>query len=437
MLKHGSTPVVSSGAKPNVLLILTDQQRHDAVGYINPQIITPNLNMLAKQSVVITNAHVQSPQCQPSRASILTGRYPTAHKVWWNETPLPGNERTFGNLLHSVGYDTAYFGKLHVENPNVDVAIHYGFKHRFLFEDWSTFIIENTLDGYKEIARKDFYGGMGDKCWVGRISDKRLHHEEVITNKAIEYIKKASQPFLAVVSYHGPHPPYAAPDEFSKLYELSSLSVPSERVPNLNGYLMSDHDWRSLKRQYYGAVSWIDDNIGRLLRSVDDNCVVIFLSDHGDILGDHGLFSKGIYAYDGNVRIPMLMRLPGVKPATYDHLVQAIDVFPTICSAVGIEVPFGVQGRSLYKAFKQDIKVNESIVSMLCFVDRLRMIRTKSHKYWIAGNQEHLYDLMADPSESINLIQQPKNKDLLNEMRFMLMRKLIECEDPLPRPRPA
>ena len=114
-----------------------------------------------------------------------------------------------------------------------------------------------------------------------------------------------------------------------------------------------------------------------------------------------------------------------------------IDVFPTICSAVGIEVPFGVQGRSLYKAFKQDTMVNESIVSMLCFVDRLRMIRTQSHKYWIAGNQEHLYDLMADPSESINLIQQPKSKDLLNEMRFMLMRKLIECEDPLPRPRPA
>jgi arylsulfatase len=414
----------------NVLFIITDQQRHDAVGYIDNQVLTPNLDLLASKSVIFPKTFVQSPQCQPSRASIWTGRYPTAHKVWWNETPLSSSEISIGNYFNNDGYTTGYFGKFHVDlDPPEHCHIRarrLGFDHLYLTEDWQS-SVNRSIAG-------EFYDPMKNKIWTGQFSRRHLHHEDVITDHAVDFISNTSNPYLAIVSYHGPHPPYAAPFEFSCLYKDRSFKNPSaQNIPNPNDYLMSNDDWNSLKMQYYGGVSWIDDNISRLLSTIDSNTIVVFTSDHGDILGDHGLFSKGLYAYDGNIRVPLLMHIPGFKTAQYDHLVQSIDILPTLLDLCGIRSNRGIQGSSLVDYIRNNSKANNYVLSMLCFTDRLRMIRTNKWKYWMAGSNEFLFNVEKDKEEINNLVD--TNNKALYDMRYLLLKALIKAEDPLPLPR--
>lgn len=404
------------GGKPNVLVILTDQQRFDAIGYANPAVSTPNLDALAKISTVCNTAVVQSPQCQPSRASIFTGRYPTAHRVWWNETDMPWHEPTLGNYLRRAGYRTGYFGKLHFDGsePYTQVAQHFGFDSSYLFEDW---LREDS------VARTDFHMAMGHKGWTGAVTDRGHHHEEMITDKALEFITTGKQPYFCVVSYHGPHPPYAAPPEFSDLYrDLVAPVADKERG-------LTAEEWVALKREYYGAVSWIDACVGRLLAGVAlPNTVVVFTSDHGDILGDHGLFSKGVYAYEGNVRVPLIVHRPGREAATEDGVVESIAILPTILRACDIAIPMGVQGSPIDSP-------KGYALSMIGHPTRLRMIRTDSLKYWVLGEREFLFD-MSDPAEIVNLAGRDAWRDDLLEMRWRLLQGLIAAEDPLPLPRP-
>lgn len=420
--------------KPNVIIIITDQQRADAVGYINPIVQTPCLTNLARNSIVCTNAFVQSPQCQPSRASILTGRYPTAHRVWWNETKLSLSEKTIGNYFQRANYQTGYFGKLHVDGDAdyTSIARHFGFKTTYLSEDWQSLVNGKFLRSGKNAVSEEFFGPMGTKTWTGKFSDRAFHHEDVITTKAIEFIKSQSGPYLAVVSYNGPHPPYAAPSEFNKLYDSTIFSVPDEKIPNQMGHVLSSDEWRELKKQYYSSISWIDDNVSKILQA-DPQAIVVFLSDHGDILGDHGLFSKGIFAYDGNIKIPLLFYIPGYRSVIYTHLVQAIDILPTLLHIVGIDGSPAIQGKSLFNHFRSNAVANKYVVSMLCHNDRLRMIRTDKWKYWICGQNEFLYDLLNDPLENENIAS--SDVDALHNARFQLLRALIKCEDPLPFPR--
>ena len=428
-----------SNQKPNVLLILTDQQRYDAVGYINPAINTPNIDALARTSVVCTQAVVQSPQCQPSRASLLTGRYPTAFKMWWNEQPLDLRERTIGNILRDNGYRTGYFGKMHVDGKggHTKIAKHFGFDDTFLYTDWAHLLIDGELDtdGFGAEIRKEFYHPMsnepsdGHGPWVGRFSSRDLHHEDVITKKAIKFLQNNSHsPYFCMIGFHGPHPPYAAPPPYDTMYDPASLSVPELHMTPF-GFQTTPEYWRDLKSQYYGCISWIDDNIGQILEHVDNNTIVIFSSDHGDILGDHGLFSKGLYAYDGNVRVPLLIRFPSQYHAEYAHTVQTIDILPTILGCVGVEKPAGVQGLNLCEVLKTNQPLNEWAFSCIGFGPRLRMVRTPEFKYWWYDG-EYLFDLRGDPSESENIAS--THKDLLAQMRAKLITALIKAEDCLP-----
>lgn len=419
MLNHDS--------RPNILLVITDQQRADAVGYDGQIVHTPYLDNLVRSGVFCTKAFTQSPQCQPSRASIFTGRYPTAHKLWWNGIPMPLTERTLGNYLQESGYRTGYFGKLHFggdSTPSV-IARHFGFQTSLLYEDWV------RLPGTRGRVEDEFYGPMSTPTWTGQISDRSGHHEEIVTDAAVSFIKNSAQPFLCVVGFHGPHPPYAAPAQFSGLYDRASMVVPSSRIKNHAGHILSSDEWRELKVQYYGMVSWIDDCLGRLLSIIDDNTIVVFTSDHGDILGDHGLFSKGMYAYDGNVRVPLVFRWPGVRPLFYDKLAQSIDILPTILEACGVVIPNRVQGKSLFKAMQHNKEVNDSVLSMIGFNPRLRMVRSTRYKYWIDGDAEFLFDLSQDPLEMTN-----RNSDqvLVSKLRLLLLKGLIRAEDPLPQP---
>lgn len=402
----------------NVLIIITDQQRADAVGYVNTNIRTPNIDKLASQCIRCANAFVQSPQCQPSRASIFTGRYPTSHKVWWNGLKLPDNEVTLADILSEYYYNTAYFGKIHIDRQHND---NLGFKHIYNSNHWL-----NDVGGKNRIY-DEFFKIMRNNTWTGVINDKNCHHDEIVTRKAIEYISNVREPYFVVIGYHGPHPPYAAPIEYLELYDKSNIVPSPINIPNDLGYTLTDEEWIELKYQYYGMVSWIDDCVGKVLQYISDDTIVIYMSDHGDILGDHGLFSKGIYAYDGNVKIPLLIRIPGVRGYNYAHLVQSIDVFATLLDLIGISHTKS-QGKSLFRAILNNKPVNDYVISMIGHNPRLRMIRTNQYKYWIYGDKEVLFDLGVDPLENIYC----DNIELLNKARFELLRALILAEDPWP-----
>jgi len=420
-------------SKPNLLFIIADQMRADAIGYVNNLIKTPHLNYLATKSIVCKNAFVQSPQCQPSRASIMTGRYPTAHRVWWNEIPIAMTERTIGNYLVDAGYQTGYFGKLHFDGDrsHSEIAHHFGFQRSFLFEDWQQFISSRHLS--KKIANPietEFYGSMNNPTWTGEFTNRVLHHEEIITEKAIEFIKSASLPWCAIVGFHGPHPPYASPPEFNRQYSLDDMSVPSMPVHTYAGYKISPIEWKQLKRQYYGSISWIDECVGKLVATTCDNTIIVFTSDHGDILGDHGHFSKGLFAYDGTIKVPLIIKIPEIGYCDYRHLVQSIDILPTLLHALNIPIPRCVQGINLINAFKNNNAVNRAVVSMIGYAPRLRMIRTMNYKYWIYGDQEYTFDLISDPGENVNIAPNHPTTD----MRFQLLKALINCEDSVPHP---
>lgn len=412
---------------PNVLIILTDQQRWDAVGYRQAWIKTPNLDRLASQSIDCTAAFAQSPQCQPSRACILTGRYPTAHRMWWNAIDLPTKEKTIANYFAGIGHRTAYFGKIHISEKQGEqkLTAHFGFQTQFLSSDW--------IKTYR-VASSEYSKLMRNKGWYGRLHHRQSQHDEIITDKAIEFIT-SNKPFFAMVGFNGPHPPYAAPAPYHILYADREFSAPVDRRHN-NGDMLEAEDWQNIKRFYYSNISWLDENIGRILAVVDDNTIVVYTSDHGDILGDHGLFSKGMYAYDGVIRVPLLVKIPRLLPIQYAHFVQHIDLLPTLLELFSIPAPLAVQGKSLLNGFKTNMPVNEYVLSMIGWRPRLRMVRTAEYKYWLHGDyHERLFDLHADPDENDSLVGTGLNSELiLGIMRFKLLRALIAAEDPSPRP---
>lgn len=420
------------------MVILTDQQRHNAVGFRNPKIQTPNIDKLARNGVVCPTTVVQSPQCQPSRASILTGRYPTTLKMWWNEIPLDRNEKTIGNYLEKSGYQTGYFGKFHVDGIGgyTAVAKYFGFKESYLSEDWQQFLTSEHWEVVQRgpnRVRAEFFDPMQKEPWVGRFTDRQLHHEDVVTYKAVDFMRRAEQPFFCMVGFNGPHPPYAAPDPFNDLYDPVSFDVPEKLLPTYSGVKMTVELWQNLKAQYYGLITWIDDNVGQLIKAAGEDTIIVFTSDHGDILGDHGLFSKGLYAYEGNILVPLVIRFPGKKSVEYPHIVQSIDILPTLLEALGVKRSPAIQGQSLFSAFWEKRLVNHWALSMIGHGERLRMIRTPKAKYWYYAGREYLFDLKRDPAELKNLAAVGGSE--LQDLRFLLMQGLIRSEDMLPFPK--
>lgn len=386
---------------------------------MNTDIYTPNIDGLAKQSIICTRAYVQSPQCQPSRASIWTGRYPTAHRVWWNGIDLNKSELTIADYLRGEGYETAYFGKMHLGSQS-----DYGFTTKYLFEHWQQETQRNKT------IKNEFYDVMKKPTWTGNSITEKIHHDDVIVDRALMFLENHKSKYFAVVSFNGPHPPYLSPERFNSRYKSKFDNISG--VPNLNDHTMTDADWNLLKQQYYGCVSWIDHNVGRILNSISDDTIVIYMSDHGDMLGDHGLFSKGLYMYEGVVRIPLLLRLPQYGDMRYYDLVESVDIVPTLLEYLNIPINPRIQGKSLMKSFRENSQAHRSICSMIGYEQRIRMVRTNNFKYCQCGDQEVLFNLNADPGETNNIVLD--NPEFLSNMRFELIKKLVQCEDPTPVP---
>ena len=377
--------------KPNILWICTDQQRYDTLGcYGNKYVKTPNLDKLAASGVRFTNAYVQNPVCMPSRASFLTGRYPRECGVRYNGQNMPANMAKYlapRILKENAGYLCGLAGKLHmaISNPITGIATEPRLNDGYEYFAWS------GEPGYRwplheyslwlKSKGKEYTKTPVEGCgYVYTGMPEELHQTTWCAERAIEFMDTANKfgrPWLFSLNCFDPHHPFDPPAEYLNRYldKLDELPLPnyiegeieskSQMVRrNHRGAYgkkgsfayddMSERDHRLIKAAYYAMCDLIDSQVGRMveyLRSSGqlDNTIIIFHSDHGESLGDHGVYLKGAYFYEECVKVPLIMHCPALfKAGTVSSaLVELVDIAPTLFELCGLPESKAVHGRSL------------------------------------------------------------------------------------------
>ena len=478
-----------SGSKPNILFIMTDQQRWDCLGANGNQIIkTPHLDRFAKQSANFTHCFVQAPVCVPSRASFFTGRYPHSHKNRVNYTPLDRREVLMQARLKQAGYVTTSIGKLHYYPPTPQEARRTGFDFVELhdavpsldkYSDYIKWRKENDPQHkrYHRALAKNIPSGenpyrqaldikYSETTWIAQ---RTKHH--------IKRLEKNDKPFFLFCSFWKPHSPFEVPMPFDSMYNDVTIPLPGQlsleqigklplplRLLILRGRPVYETDRAKLQwmyRSYYGAISHIDSEVGGILQVLEetgqaDNTIVVFSSDHGDQLLEHGLMGKNCF-FDSSVRVPFMIRFPPtIKPGQYNELIESIDLLPTLFELAGLPEPYENQGRSLvpliaesereYK--KREAVFSENVIPEVITSGKLnfqfqkgigiknvrhpdaKMVRTRRWKYiYYPEGDAELYDLKNDPHEMHNLADHPEQTEVVYEMKDRLLHWLTTADE--------
>lgn len=318
-------------SRPNVLLVLADQWRGQDQGWIgNTQVSTPHLDRLAKCGVAVSGAFASSPVCGPSRASLLTGQLPHTHGVVANDLPLSSDQPTLATALRAAGYRTGWIGKWHLDGlprdkwvapsrrPGIDYWAGVDCSHRH-------------RDGH-------YYSAEGQRV------DYSGYEPEVQTELAIDFLDACAEPFFLTVSYGPPHDPYdTVPERYREAYDAATIGVWENAVDS--------PEQQETQCLYWSAISAIDEQLGRLVTALDQrellqNTVIIVTSDHGDMLGSHGLYAKQT-PYAESIRIPLVISWPvGLHPAEPRGVFGLVDLAPTLLTLLRLP-SMGTYGRDL------------------------------------------------------------------------------------------
>jgi arylsulfatase A-like enzyme len=463
-------PQLGPASRPNVLLIMADQCRSDALGASGNKVIqTPNLDRIAKGGVRFTNCWVQNPVCMPSRASIFTGRYPRVHRVRRNGVPLSRWEKTLAEVFIEGGYSTGGAGKFHFiphhrQLPTMETHPDpfFGFQEFHIGED-------GGLGEYGQWIKRfhpEFAGKPNNQIPV------ELHNTHWVVAHTIDFIRDRAarrEPFFAFCSFVAPHQPYTPPPPYQSMYKESDVPAPLMRKGELDDKppffkAMSKRYWNFSERvqynraQYYGAVSFIDDSIGRILNTLDElgireNTLVVFTADHGDLLGDHGLWFKGPFHYRACTNVPLIFNWPGRVQSgkVVDRIVQEIDLFPTITASIGLKDPPGIQGKSQLAVLTGDTRETGYDSALIEFgisgadadaliIDRqqespdLYTLRNSKWRmsYYPGKDYGEIYDQESDPDEFVNRWTDPNLKVVKRQLKDELLDRLLVTHDPLP-----
>ena len=366
----------AGGSRPNLLLIMSDQHRADCLGASGNAVIrTPNLDHLAAGGVRFSSAFSSTPTCTPARAALLTGMSPWSHGMLGYSQVAQKYPVEMPRLLREAGYFTTGIGKMHW-TPQRNL---HGFHQTILDESGRVESVDFRSD-YRSWFWSEMPGANPDATgldWNGYTAaeyalPERMHPTRWTGDVAVRFLKEYQrpEPFFLKVSFARPHSPYDPPKRFMDLYRDADLP-PANVAPWADRYReRSGNDvtiWhgdlgrdmvRRARQGYYGNVSFVDEQVGRILetlagRGLAENTLVIFLSDHGDMLGDHHLWRKS-YGYDASSRIPMILRSPGLKPGVVSRPVEIRDVLPTLLDAAGVSTPGAVEGRSLLKPAERE-----------------------------------------------------------------------------------
>ncbi len=428
--------------KPNILWICTDQQRYDTIGALNnSHIHTPNIDRLVAKGIAFTHAFCQSPICTPSRASFLTGMYPSSvhgsmngNERWAEAAPL------VTALLADGGYTCGLAGKLHL------AAAHGRIEPRPQHDGYAVFHWSHGVHDFWENghAYADWLRAQGHDLGAMLEHPEQippaLHQTTWCADRAIEFMatQTGDQPWLMSVNFFDPHAPFDPPQAYLDRYAATDMPDPLFRASDVATQAeLLDIDFQTLCRDpeafnakqvraaYYAMIELIDDNVGRMLDALEasgqrENTVVIFMSDHGETLGDHGLLLKGCRFYEGLVRVPLICSWPGHfhQGAVRNALVELTDIAPTLLDLAGLPAPERMQGRSLLRHLTQAEEPDHHREFVRCEYYRAlnpianprfngtyaTMLRDAHYKLVVYHGHEigELYDLAADPGEFEN-----------------------------------
>ena len=436
--------------KPNILFIQADQMTAFALGqYGNPLVKTPNIDRLAERGVVFENAYCNNPICASSRFSMLSGRLSSKIGAYDNAAEFPASIPTFAHYLGNLGYRTCLSGKMHFVGPD---QLH-GFEERVTTDiypsdfgwtpDWLAEGHQLPPSGMS--MRSVVEAGISIRSLQIDYDEEVCHQAEV---KLWEYARAADKkPFFLAASFTHPHNPFTTQPKFWELYDHGAINMPTvpgkpvdERDPWSQRYyylirndehVVTDEDVRNARHAYYGMCSYIDFLVGRLLKVLDgsgliDNTVIIFTADHGDMLGERGMWYK-FNPFEWSIRVPLLISGPGMQQDTKEaSLVSLVDLMPTFLDlASGGKPPDlvdPIEGHSLEPLLRGDVSgwVDDVMVEFTAegtFAPAL-ILRSGNYKFvYCETDPGMLYDLIADPHEQKNLCADPSFANVAEEMQ--------------------
>lgn len=446
--------------RPNILVILTDQQSNNTVSWIgNPNVRTPAMDEIASKGIFFTESYCTSPVCGPSRSSIITGKMPHETGAVWNPTQLRPETPTLGDIFAKAGYNTVWAGKWHVKSE---------FPARQKLDSVRGFkVIPFTVPENENVRLNLGRFSAGGLWTFGEFTDRP------IADAAIDYISNYNEqkPFLLAVSLHNPHDInhlVRASKEYDswpweKIESLPDLpgnfQIPEEEPDAVKQKRKMDHygdelliaqnysssDWRAYLYNYYRFIEMVDFQIGRILKALrekgfSENTIVIFTSDHGDGMASHQWAAK-LSLYEEASKVPFLLYWEGRIPRGIidrKHLVSGVDLAPTLCDYAGIEPNLSFSGKSL----KPIVEDPNAVVRKHLIVEleddnkdtsrHARMIRNSRFKYNVynTGNDnEQLFDLWNDPGETKNLAKGKYYSDVKNELKSELKKWAIQTQD--------
>jgi len=429
--------------KPNIVMIMVDQMAYDVIGALGHSVVkTPNIDKLVENGVSFSNCYCNSPICAPSRASFVTGKLPEKIGAYDNGSELPADIPTFVHHLRRNGYETILSGKMHYVGPD---QLH-GFEHRLtrdihatgfeLTPDWSKGTYPNPGTGVKRLKE----AGITD--W-----NNHLAYDDKVLFRTLEKIRdigrqEEKQPFFLCASFFHPHDPFEITGVYWKMYENEDIPLPSassqpmEDMHPFNQWIQIHHEIDECtlteeeiinnRRAYYGMVSYVDNKVGQILNELKrfnlmEDTIIMFTSDHGEMLGEHGMWFKRTY-YDPAMKIPLIISFPKQYQSNIvNEVVSLMDVTATILDIADIpdieEWMDSLDGKSLVPLLNGNSKdwKNEAI-SEYCGEGAIKpmvMLRQGRYKYvHVHDHEPLLFDLENDPHEMNNLILEPAYHDI-------------------------
>ena len=456
--------------RPNVLILMADQHKRSCMGVAGDKVaVTPSLDALARESVRFTNAYCTNPICAPSRASIMTGLYSHNIETRGNSTPFAAKHKTIAHHFSSAGYITSLVGKMHF----VDAQTH-GFDYKLEFNDWLQYLGPKAKLYADELGRgnsgaglpeiETLWQGEGDP-WkgvrtpddrkgsvaVGRPSlmDERDHFDNFVARESVKFLENYStgdEPFLLVTSFLKPHDPFMPATRFADMFQPDEMQLPDTwhkaDVQNLpkeiqnsirtNVYTPELDDAEGARKRiayYYGNLAQMDDCAGQVLAALkrlglDQNTIVFYTSDHGEMLGDLGLWNKFQF-YEGSCGIPLSVRLPGAPAAVCNNPVSLVSLTATVADLCGVPTTGPIDGKSFANLVHHPASHEPHGPVFAEFNLGSRgakyMVRDGDFKftYWVHDIPE-LYDLGSDPSEMHNLANDPAHKATADRLKATL-----------------
>lgn len=438
--------------RPNILFIIVDDLRQELNCYGKSQIISPNIDRLAKRGVLFTNSYCNAPVCGASRASFLTGVRPSKNRFLiantWADKDLPGH-LSLPRYFKQNGYTTLSLGKVY-HFPQDDINAWSVPPSQKLWPSYSNYVNKDDIELAKKAENDDVEGQRGPAFEIGEEPNEYLYKDGWLAKNTVDVLdtlKHKNEPFFLAVGFSKPHLPFVAPKKYFDLYKRENIKLasnqfvpkdaPEQAIVNSGELrqqytgvpkdrILPDDYAISLRHAYYASISFVDAMIGEVLNKLDetgmaDNTIVVLLGDHGWNLGEHTIWGKH-NTFETALRAPLIISAPALsKNIKSSSIAEFVDVYPTLVELSGLNIPNHCQGTSLVPILKNPKAITKD--GMFAFWRGAECVHTKKYAYteWYdpktkAVSQKMLYDLEADPNENTNVAYQPQYQKVVEEL---------------------